>query len=172
MIIDINSITHLKLCLATAIHNVKRIKITHICTISMKIYAKFANLMPISPQERLKTVLYVIRWRATSFFFQFKIIITVLVSSFWFIWIPMLLSVYGHLEIVLLLQCGDRLLTTKVDPRAVMVKPSLLNSLCLKGINDNVWYIPPPRRRKVGIQCRQILDCHCHRRKGGPEPVR
>ena len=40
-------------------------------------------------------------------FNQFEIILTVFVSSFWFIWIPMLWGL-RPLEICLLLQCVDR----------------------------------------------------------------
>ena len=39
--------THLKLCLATATHNLKWIKFTWMCTIWINIYAKFENLMHI-----------------------------------------------------------------------------------------------------------------------------
>ena len=40
-----------------------------------------------------------------SVFFRFEIIITVLVRSFWFIWIPFI-GVYGHCKYFSLLQCG------------------------------------------------------------------
>ena len=70
-------------------------------------------------------------WRPKGFF-QFEIIITVLVSSFRFIWIPML-WVYGHYKYFHSYSAGidfsrqnltsrRQILTTKVDPRTVRVK--------------------------------------------------
>ena len=65
-------------------------------------------------------------------FFQIKIIINVLVSSFWFIWIPML-WVYENYKYFYSYSAGidfsrqnltskRQILTTKVDPRTVRVK--------------------------------------------------
>ena len=53
----------------------------------------------INPQP-LKRRIFFIQTIETKGFFQFQIIINVLVSSFWFIWIPMLswLWVYGYYE--------------------------------------------------------------------------
>ena len=77
------------------------------------------------------------------FFFQFEVIITVLVSSFRFIWIPRYLS-YGSTSITnifIMLQCGGStlgvriwrlyrrpILTRKVDPRAVRVNYNVITS--------------------------------------------
>ena len=76
-------------------------------------------------------------------FFQFKITINILVSSFRFIWIPML-WVYGHYLIMIKNICtltvrGSNLesesdvyrrqiLTTKVAPRAVKFKPGIVTN--------------------------------------------
>ena len=56
-------------------------------------------------------------------FFQFEIIINVLVNSFRFIWIPML-WVYGHYKYFYSYRAGIDLsrLTSEVDPRTVRVK--------------------------------------------------
>ena len=60
---------HLKLCLATATHNFKWLKITHICLIWHKIFFKSwclnSNLFPnnsflIGLQKRIKTTIVVI----------------------------------------------------------------------------------------------------------------
>ena len=63
-------------------------------------------------------------WRPKSFI-HFEIIINVLVSSFRFIWIPML-WVCGHYESFHSYSAGidfrRQILTSKVDPRAVRVK--------------------------------------------------
>ena len=56
---------------------------------------------PVRPDSRqagiltLRALNYFLQLWKTTFFAQFEIIINVLVSSFWFIWIPMLCA-YGH----------------------------------------------------------------------------
>ena len=78
-------------------------------------------------------------WRSKGFF-QFEIMTNVLVSSFWFIWIPML-SVYDHYKYFYYYSAGmdyrRQILTTKVYPHAVRVKPSR----CIKAS----FYIPENR---------------------------
>ena len=63
-------------------------------------------------------------WRPKGFF-QFKIIINVLVISFRFIWIPVL-WVYGHYKYFYSYSAGidfrRQILTSKVDPRTERVK--------------------------------------------------
>ena len=85
----------------------------------------------------------------TKRFFQIEIILNGLVSSFRFIWIPML-WVNGHYKYSYSYSAGidfrRQNLTTKVDPRAERVK--LISMVCIKlisalGVEDRqraVWY--------------------------------
>ena len=81
-------------------------------------------------------------WRLKDYF-QFKIVINVLVSSFRFIWIP-ILWVYGHYKYLYSYSAEidfrhhrRQILTSKVDVRAVR---NLLNvKYALKDV-DNKWY--------------------------------
>ena len=68
-------------------------------------------------------------------FFQFEIIINVSVSSFRFIWIPML-WVYNHYKYVYPYSAGidfsRQIPTTKVDPRAARVKNPLFEAFAIR----------------------------------------
>ena len=84
-------------------------------------------------------------------FILFEIIIKVLVSSFWFIWIP-LLWVYGH-YIFLLSQRGDRLQTSESDVYRCQILMLGWFPLC-KGWTLTHWFI------NVGTAS-EMVDQHC-----------
>ena len=74
-------------------------------------------------------------------FCQFEIIINVLVSSFWFIWIPML-WVYAHFKSVNSYSAGiefSQILTSKVDPRIIWILTHL--KLCLADAIHNFKWV-------------------------------
>ena len=82
----------------------------------------------------------------TKGFFRFETIINVLVRSFWFIWLPMVL-VYGHFKYVSSyraridfrrqnLTSGRQILTPKVNPRTVRVNHQSRDAYILTGVKQ------------------------------------
>ena len=114
-------------------------------------------------------------WRP-KFFFQYEIIINVLVMSFRFIWIPML-WVYGHYTYFTLAVRGSTLdiyrrliLTSKINPRAVRVKASItkvvtVNNGFLTIFKSNLTsYIFVNRWKKIRTLLQRLCvcgDCKC-----------
>ena len=52
--------THLKLWLATATHNFKRVRITHVCKIFVKFLTKHFLIWMINPFKPFQTWLYIV----------------------------------------------------------------------------------------------------------------
>ena len=103
-------VTHLKLCLADAIHNFKWVEIIQIWQNGDQLFSNIADWCHILPSHVWKVVLNVLIQMKTRIYAapavkglnhayqrvsQFEIIINVLVSSSCLIWIPML-WVFNH----------------------------------------------------------------------------